>query len=248
MKYGLLFALPFLLLCVGILPTAHGASITETYTNKSYSNSVSITAFSTGNINHTNTGYVNAGFAAMTGGTYFVQNANGTYNSYTITQSGSSNGSGGGSQSSYGEASYGYGQGSYESGCGSGKGQSPCPPYSQGGYYAQTGYYTQGAYYGQNTYYSQLAYYSQSAYITGMSINANPQTVRQEESSTITWNGGNSASCTVTGPGLNSNQIVGSQVVSNIVSESIYTLTCTLGPRTETATTSVKVLPRYQET
>jgi hypothetical protein len=83
--------------------------------------------------------------------------------------------------------------------------------------------------------------------ITNISIRSVPPIVRLGKSVTISWNGGNAEACTVKGFGLNATGITGSERVEDITGESIYTLTCTLGPNTKVETTTVKVLPYIHE-
>jgi hypothetical protein len=81
-----------------------------------------------------------------------------------------------------------------------------------------------------------------------LSITADPSTVRYGESSTITWTSRNADSCTVTGPNLNATTLNDSETVSDITSESVYTLRCSQGGTTHEKSVTVKVLPSSQET
>jgi len=84
--------------------------------------------------------------------------------------------------------------------------------------------------------------------IGDISIEATPSVIRYGEGTTIVWDGANSAACTVTGANLNASGITGSEAVNNLTGESVYTLNCTLGPTSKSASTTVKVLQRTQET
>jgi hypothetical protein len=109
--------------------------------------------------------------------------------------------------------------------------------------------YGQSSYYGQTTYYSQPTYYLQGGYwppINDISLTVTPKVVRVGEQVTIVWNGGNASACTVTGAGINSTSITGSQVVT-ISGEAVVEAQCNLGPNISRASTTIKVLPRIQE-
>jgi hypothetical protein len=86
--------------------------------------------------------------------------------------------------------------------------------------------------------------------ISGIWIKAQPPVVRYDGSSTISWDGGNAEACTVKGWSLESSEKTNTSgtEITDFQGESIYTLTCTLGPNTKVETTTVKVLPRTQET
>jgi hypothetical protein len=148
-------------------------------------------------------------------------------------------------------ASFMYAQDSLTSGgsgnfCGNGdEGCSVCSSgYSQGDYS-----YNQGSYYNQGTYYSQPTYYLQGGYwppINDVSLTVTPKVVRIGEEATIVWNGGNASACTVTGAGINSTAITGSQVVT-VSGEAVIEIQCNLGPNISRASSTIKVLPRIQE-
>jgi hypothetical protein len=84
--------------------------------------------------------------------------------------------------------------------------------------------------------------------VTDFWIKADPQIVRYGENATISWDGGNAGACTVTGYDLSAHGVTGSEEVTNMTGEALYTLTCTLGSKSASATATVKVLPRVQET
>jgi hypothetical protein len=85
--------------------------------------------------------------------------------------------------------------------------------------------------------------------VGNISIRAIPPLVRYGESSTIVWDGANAEACTVTGYGLtNRSGITGNERVQNITGESIYVLTCTLGPNSRSESARLRILPQLQET
>jgi hypothetical protein len=77
-------------------------------------------------------------------------------------------------------------------------------------------------------------------------ITATPVQVRSGNTSTIAWNASQVTSCAVSGPGLSSTSLSGSQSLT-ITTQSTYTITCqTLGaPVTQSAT--VNVVPTFQQ-
>jgi hypothetical protein len=137
----------------------------------------------------------------------------------------------------------------YSGGCDCGNCSSGCTEcssgYSQGAYapYGQSGYYSQPTYYAQPTYYLQGGYWPP---INDITLNVTPKVVRIGEQATIVWNGGNASACTVTGGGINSTAISGSQAIT-VNGEVVIEAQCNLGPNISRASTTIKVLPRIQE-
>lgn len=137
----------------------------------------------------------------------------------------------------------------YSGGCDCGNCSSGCTEcstgYSQGGYdpYYQSGYYSQGQYYSQVTYYLQGGYWPP---INDITLTVTPKVVRIGDEATIVWDGGNASACTVTGAGINSTAISGSQVVT-VSGEAVIEAQCNLGPNISRASTTIKVLPKIQE-
>lgn len=84
--------------------------------------------------------------------------------------------------------------------------------------------------------------------ITPITITATPAIVRLGGKSLIAWDGGNAASCTVSGKGLSSTAMKGSQTVTNIQGEESYTLSCMFtGDMTGVASTTVRIVPEWRE-
>lgn len=105
-----------------------------------------------------------------------------------------------------------------------------------------------GSFGGNATYAYSRCTIGDAPQVTGLWIKATPALVRQSEDSTITWNGGNAEACTVKGWSLDTSGLAGSELIADFVGESTYTLTCTLGPNSKSATTTVKILPTFEET
>jgi hypothetical protein len=98
--------------------------------------------------------------------------------------------------------------------------------------------------------YTQSSYFIQGGYypnISSLTLTVSPKTVRSGESSTVTWDGGNAESCTIIGGGLNATTASGTAVIENITGEATIIATCTLGPNTSTASSTIKVLPTPTE-
>lgn len=79
-----------------------------------------------------------------------------------------------------------------------------------------------------------------------MTITASSERVVTGTDVTITWSAVNADSCTVSGPGLSSSDLVGAQTVS-VAQESTYTITCTRGSVTDSQSVFVRLAPRYEE-
>lgn len=79
-----------------------------------------------------------------------------------------------------------------------------------------------------------------------LSIVSSSELVRANTSVLITWEGLNADSCSVTGDGLSSTLISGSQNVT-VSSSSTYTITCLRGTASQSETVTVRVAPRYEE-
>lgn len=87
-----------------------------------------------------------------------------------------------------------------------------------------------------------------AAVLSGITIVALPKYIRYGEDASITWNGGNADSCSVTGYGLNSSIKNGSQVVVSPSGQATYVISCVLGTQTMTSSTTINILPRYEDT
>jgi hypothetical protein len=79
-----------------------------------------------------------------------------------------------------------------------------------------------------------------------MTITASSERVVTGTDVTITWSAVNADSCTVSGPGLSSSDLVGAQTVS-VAQESTYTITCTRGSVTDSQSVFIRLAPRYEE-
>ncbi|HET8580846.1 MAG TPA: hypothetical protein VFL98_00005, partial [Candidatus Paceibacterota bacterium] len=81
-----------------------------------------------------------------------------------------------------------------------------------------------------------------------ISIIAVPAIVHNGGTSLLTWDGGTSDSCTVTGPDFSRNGISASGVpIDDITEQRLYTLTCYKGGNSYTAKATVNILPIWQE-
>src|SRR6185295_9467594 len=65
-----------------------------------------------------------------------------------------------------------------------------------------------------------------SAAVPTVTLSANPTTVDNGGSSTLTWSSTNATSCTASGDWSGSKAISGSQVMSNLTADKHYVLTC----------------------
>jgi hypothetical protein len=83
--------------------------------------------------------------------------------------------------------------------------------------------------------------------LSDISLRADPALVRYGGESTITWDGGNADACTISNDLLGEISPSGSQILTNVFSETKVVLTCTLGTETKVASTTIKVVARYQE-
>jgi len=83
---------------------------------------------------------------------------------------------------------------------------------------------------------------------TGVSISIDPAIVRYGDKVEVLWDGGNAEACSVTGGGLSDTDIAGSVIFPTITGQATYNISCTIGPNTQEASTTLKVLPRYRET
>ena len=80
-----------------------------------------------------------------------------------------------------------------------------------------------------------------------LQVTASPASVRKNSQTTINWSVvGSVTSCTISGPGLSSTALSGSQLVT-ITQESTYTYSCNTASGTVTKSVTVKVLPSFQE-
>lgn len=80
-----------------------------------------------------------------------------------------------------------------------------------------------------------------------LSISGSPQLVRSGDSTTITWSvSGHVDACSVSGPGLLSSAVSGSKSVV-VKNESTFTLSCFAGALNSKVSTTVKILPTFQE-
>lgn len=85
--------------------------------------------------------------------------------------------------------------------------------------------------------------------VLGIVIAINPPIIRAGASATLTWDGGSSDTCTVTGPSaFLDTRVTGESEVTDIFNESSYVLSCIQGALSDSATATVRVLPRIQET
>lgn len=79
-----------------------------------------------------------------------------------------------------------------------------------------------------------------------MSITASPTRVKKGNTSVITWDATNVTSCTVTGTGLSSSGLSGSQSVV-INRDTTFTLACIRGGVTFKSTVNVRLVPSFEE-
>jgi hypothetical protein len=78
------------------------------------------------------------------------------------------------------------------------------------------------------------------------SISASPARVSSGGSSTITWSSSQVNSCVVSGPGLSSTSKSGSQAVT-VNSQATYTITCQTAGSPITESTTINIVPLFQE-
>jgi triacylglycerol esterase/lipase EstA (alpha/beta hydrolase family) len=79
-----------------------------------------------------------------------------------------------------------------------------------------------------------------------VSISANPTLVNAGDTSTISWSASDVNSCIVSGPGLSSTNLSGSQVVT-ISTQQTYTITCQTNASPITQSATVNVVPGFNE-
>jgi hypothetical protein len=96
----------------------------------------------------------------------------------------------------------------------------------------------------------QRAFSTATVNVSGpvLSITATPQSIRKGDSTTVRWSvTGLVDSCSVSGPGLSSDALSGSQQIA-ITAESTYTLLCHIANApSKSVSTTVKVLPSFIE-
>ncbi|HET8580974.1 MAG TPA: hypothetical protein VFL98_00705 [Candidatus Paceibacterota bacterium] len=81
-----------------------------------------------------------------------------------------------------------------------------------------------------------------------VSISAKPALVRTGESTTLSWNGINAAECTISGTdGFLSHEIAGTATINDVTDRRVYTITCDNGGPSVSASTTVSILPVWQE-
>jgi len=81
-----------------------------------------------------------------------------------------------------------------------------------------------------------------------LEIDANPGVIRSGNSSTVTWLAtGSPQSCSVSGPGVSSTSLSGSQGTGSLTEESTYTITCTYETYSRSASARVLILPSFEE-
>ncbi len=82
----------------------------------------------------------------------------------------------------------------------------------------------------------------------GLSVTANPATVRSGEASTITWSASNVTGCSIAGPGVSSSGLSGTTHTPALTSQSTYTLSCIAsGGGAVSRAVTVGIVPRFQE-
>jgi hypothetical protein len=83
---------------------------------------------------------------------------------------------------------------------------------------------------------------------TNLSIDASPRLVKNGNSSIISWSSQNASSCSVTGPhSFSASGTSGSQVASNILEASTYTLTCQFASGSQQSSVTVNLIPTWRE-
>ena len=84
---------------------------------------------------------------------------------------------------------------------------------------------------------------------TDISLSAANSQVRAGNSTTLTWDGGNATSCSLTGTnGFSSTALSGSEVSTGAIAQkTVFTLNCTRSSSSKQATVTVGVTPQVQE-
>jgi hypothetical protein len=245
---------------------AQGTALSQAFSTPGPTLNISVHSYSGGNQSST----YGSNCVSCTSSTSFYSNGNGTYNTittYTPSGGSSNSGSSSGGGSSLSSAGGGGNPTSPSSGGGGGPSSSSCAAlgltFYNGQCYLSSSCSTVSSGKGGST---TTCSGTPANVIIGpapsnngnnnaaagtaptVSIIALPAIVRIGGQSRLTWNGGTARACSLSGTdGYANNTISGTTIINNITEPRTYTIICTRGGLSATASTTVKIVPLWRE-